>query len=42
MPRRRYQASLVMNPMWANWVEASIGPPPPQVSPTSAAVMAAI
>ena len=25
---RRYQGSLVVNPMWANWVPPSIGPPP--------------
>ena len=30
-PSRRYQGSFVVNPMWANWVPASIGtgvPPP--------------
>ena len=37
-PSRRYQGSLVVKPMWANWVPASIGGPArrrPTRSPTS-------
>ena len=31
-PRRTYQGSFNAIPTWANWVDASIGPPPSQIS----------
>ena len=42
-PSRRYQGSLVVKPMWANWVPASIGTgvPSPHRSATSMRVIAA-
>ena len=34
-PTRGYQGNLVVSPTWANWVEASMDAPPPQICSAS-------